>query len=123
MAKHTAPKQAVSSATNAPQTTASAGAHATRGAVVVVGGNGGLTPRYRAIVEERGLEMRHFEQRIPSGARHTFGRVAAIIVIVGMVSHSLRDQVKGLAPVGAPIVYLRTASISALREAVAEIVA
>jgi hypothetical protein len=43
--------------------------------------------------------------------------------MVGMVSHALRDQVKGLAPVGAPIVYLRSASISALREAVADIVA
>jgi hypothetical protein len=116
MAKHTAPKQA-------PQAAVNATTNATRGSVVVVGGNGGLTPRYREIVEERGLEIRHYETRIPNGARHNFGRVAAIIVMVGMVSHALRDQVKGLAPVGAPIVYLRSASISALREAVADIVA
>jgi hypothetical protein len=120
MAKHTAPKQALRTTTNTATGTAASTA---RGAVVVVGGNGGLTPRYREVVAERGLEIRHFETRIPNGARHNFGRVAAIVVMVGMVSHALRDQVKGLAPVGAPIVYLRSASISALREAVAEIVA
>lgn len=93
-----------------------------KGAVVVVGGSGGLSDRYRAIVEERGLELRHFENRVPNGARHTLGRVAAVIVIVGMVSHALRDQVKGLVPVGAPVLYLRSASISAMRNAVEEIV-
>lgn len=93
-----------------------------KGAVVVVGGSGGLSDRYRAIVEERGLELRHFENRVPNGARHTLGRVAAVIVIVGMVSHALRDQVKGLVPVGAPVLYLRSASISAMRTAVEEIV-
>ena len=90
-----------------------------KGAVVVVGGSGGMSGRYRAIVEERGLELRHFENRIPNGTRHVLGKVAAIIVMVGMVSHSLRDQVKDLAPDDAPIVYLRSASVSSLRNAVA----
>jgi len=90
-----------------------------KGAVVVVGGSGGMSGRYRAIVEERGLELRHFENRIPNGTRHVLGKVAAVIVMVGMVSHSLRDQVKDLAPDDAPIVYLRSASISSLRNAVA----
>ena len=42
--------------------------HATRrgGAVIVVGGSGGLSERYRSIVEARGLELRHFEKRIPN---------------------------------------------------------
>ena len=93
-----------------------------KGAVVVVGGSGGLSDRYREIVEERGLELRHFENRVPNGARHGLGRVAAVIVIVGMVSHALRDQVKGLIPVGAPVVYLRSASVSAMRTAVDEII-
>ena len=90
-----------------------------KAAVVVVGGSGGMSDRYRAVVEERGLELRHFENRVPNGKRHMLGRVAAVIVMVGMVSHSLRDQVKGLVSDDAPVVYLRSASVSALRSAVA----
>jgi hypothetical protein len=86
--------------------------------IVVVGGSGGMSERYRAIAEERGLELRHFENRVPNGTRRILGRVAAVIVMVGMVSHSLRDQVKGIVSDDAPIVYLRSASVSALRNAV-----
>ena len=93
--------------------------HGTKGAVVVVGGSGGMSNRYRAIVEERGLELRHFENRVPNGTRRMVGRVAAVIIMVGMVSHALRDQVKGLVADDAPVVYLRSASVSALRNAVA----
>ena len=70
------------------------------------------------IVEARGMELRHFENRVPNGTRRILGKVAAVIVIVGMVSHSLRDQVKDLVSEDAPVVYLRTASVSALRTAV-----
>jgi hypothetical protein len=90
-----------------------------KGSVIVVGGSGGLTGRYREVVEERGLELRHFENRVPSGTRRILGRVAAVIVMVGMVSHALRDQAKALVEDGAPVVYLRSASVSALRDAVA----
>ena len=93
--------------------------HEPRGAVVVVGGSGGLSDRYREIVEERGLELRHYENRVPNGARHGVGKIAAVIVMVGMVSHALRDQVKNLVGDGAPVVYLRSASVSSLRGAVA----
>ena len=89
------------------------------GAVVVVGGSGGMSGRYREVVEERGHELRHFENRIPNGTRHLLGKVAAVIIMVGMVSHSLRDQAKDLVPEGAKVVYLRSASISSLRTAVA----
>lgn len=92
-----------------------------KGAVIVVGGNGGMSDRYRAIVEQHGLELRHFEKRVPNGTRHILGRVAAVFIIVGMVSHSLRDQVKALVPGDAPVVYLRSASVSALRSAVASL--
>lgn len=91
----------------------------TKGAVIVVGGSGGMSERYRAVVAERGLALRHFENRVPNGARRVVGRVAAVFIMVGMVSHALRDQVKALVPDGAPVVYLRSASISALRSAVA----
>jgi len=90
-----------------------------RAAVIVVGGNGGLSNRYRDIAEERGLELRHFEQRVPNGTRRIAGRVAAVVIMVGMVSHALRDQAKALVGDDAPIVYLRSASPSALRGALA----
>lgn len=77
-----------------------------------------MSEHYRAVVEERGLTLRHFEKRVPPGVRRTIGNIAAVIVMVGMVSHTLRDQVRGLVPEDAPIVYLRTASVSALRAAV-----
>ncbi|CAN5921478.1 hypothetical protein BH11MYX4_BH11MYX4_23510 [soil metagenome] len=96
-------------------------ADSTKGSVIVVGGSGGMSERYRAIGEERGLELRHFENRVPNGTRRILGRVAAVIVMVGMVSHSLRDQVKGLVADDAPVVYLRSASVSARRSAVASL--
>lgn len=94
-----------------------------KGTVIVVGGSGGMSERYRAIVEERGLELRHFERRVPNGTRRILGHVAAVIVMVGMVSHALRDQAKSLVPEDAPVVYLRSSSASALREAVASLLA
>jgi hypothetical protein len=90
-----------------------------KGSVVVVGGSGGLSDRYREIVEDKGLELRHYEKRVPNGTRRIMGKVAAVFVMVGMVSHSLRDQVKEIVPQEAPIVYLKSASVSALRNAVA----
>jgi hypothetical protein len=92
-----------------------------KGAVIVVGGSGGMAMRYRAIVAERGLELRHFENRVPNGTRRILGRVAVVFIMVGMVSHTLRDQVQALVPAGAPVVYLRSASVSALRSAVASL--
>ncbi len=90
----------------------------TKNTVLLFGGSGGLTNRYREVVERRGLVMRHYENRVPAGARHVQGTVALVIVMVGMVSHALRDQAVNLAGEGAQVVYLRTGSISALRGAV-----
>lgn len=90
-------------------------------AVIVVGGSGGLSGRYRSVVEERGLELRHFENRVPNGTRRILGRVAAVVVMVGMVSHALRDQAKELVTDDAPVVYLKSASPSALRTAIASL--
>ncbi|MDB4941277.1 MAG: hypothetical protein JWP97_811 [Labilithrix sp.] len=89
--------------------------------IVVVGGSGGMVERYREVVEERGLELRHFENRVPNGTRRIVGRVAAVIIMVGMVSHALRDQVKGMVADDAPVVYLRSASVSSLRQAMAQL--
>jgi hypothetical protein len=89
-------------------------------AVVVVGGSGGLSDRYREVASEHGLELRHFENRIPNGTRR-IAKVAAIIVMVTMVSHSLRDRVKALVVEDTPVLYLRSPSISALRTAIASL--
>lgn len=94
-----------------------------RGTVLVIGGSGGMSDRYRDVVEERGCALRHYENRVPAGARRTAGRVALVVVMVGMVSHALRDQVASLATDDAKVVYLRTASVSALRAAVDQWVA
>ncbi len=91
--------------------------------VLVIGGAGGLSEHYRAIVESAGCELRHFEQRVPAGLRRDVGRVALVVVMVRMVSHALRDQARELASEAAPVVYLRSPSVSALRSAVEQLAA
>jgi hypothetical protein len=88
--------------------------------VLVVGGNGGLSDRYREVAAEHGYDLIHYEKKVPPGARHGIAHVALVVVMVSMVSHTLRDQVRSLAAADAPVVYLRTASMSALRSAVAQ---
>ncbi|WP_434045782.1 MULTISPECIES: DUF2325 domain-containing protein [Sorangium] len=85
--------------------------------MLVIGGSGGMSSRYRDLVEQHGWSMRHYENRVPPGARHGAGKVALIVIMVTMVSHALRDQMQSLAAEGAPVVYLRSASVSALRAA------
>lgn len=86
--------------------------------MLVIGGSGGMSDRYRDVAAEHGWDLRHYENRVPAGARHTAGRVALVVVMVSMVSHALRDQARSLATSDAEVVYLRTASVSALRSAV-----
>lgn len=88
--------------------------------VVVVGGHGGMSSRYRDVAKKFGMSVRHYEQRLPPGLRHSIGKIGLVVVMVGMVSHALRDQIKDLVGDEAPVVYLRTASVSALRAAIEE---
>jgi hypothetical protein len=88
--------------------------------VMVIGGNGGLSSRYRDIVEQHGASLRHYEKKVPPSARHDAGNIALIVVMVTMVSHSLRNQAQILANDNAPVVYLKSPSVSALRAAVEE---
>jgi hypothetical protein len=88
--------------------------------VVVIGGNGGLSSRYRDIVEERGGELRHYEKKVPPSARRDAGKIALVVIMVSMVSHSLRDAGQSLTSDPARVVYLRTPSVSALRAAMDE---
>jgi hypothetical protein len=89
------------------------------GTVLVIGGSGGMSSLYRNVVEKQGLVLRHYENRLPSDARRSVGKVALIVIMIGMVSHALLQQVRSMPMDGAPVVYLRTASVSALRAAVA----
>ena len=86
--------------------------------VMVVGGAGGLSERYRDVVEKHGLCLQHYEQRVPAGTRRGAGRVGLVVIMASMVSHSLRDQALSLAGEEAAVVYLRSPSVSALRSAV-----
>src|ERR1700704_4566174 len=86
--------------------------------VLVAGGSGGLSARYRDIVEKHGWSLRHYENRLPPGARHGAGKIALVVIMVTMVSHSLRQQVQSLAIEDARVIYLKSASVSALRGAV-----
>jgi hypothetical protein len=86
--------------------------------VLVVGGNGGMTDRYREVIEKHGCSLRHYEKRVPAGARHATGKIGLVVIMVGMISHPLREQAQALAGNDASVVYLRSASVSALRQAV-----
>jgi Uncharacterized protein conserved in bacteria (DUF2325) len=91
--------------------------------VLIIGGSGGMSERYRDVVERRGWTLRHYENRVPPGARHGLGKVALVVIMAGMVSHALRDQVRSLSVDEARVVYLRSASVSALRGAIERCVA
>lgn len=87
---------------------------------MVIGGSGGMSSRYRDVVERHGVTLRHYENKVPASARRDAGKIALVIIMVSMVSHALRDQAQSLALDEAPVVYLRSASVSALRAAVDE---
>lgn len=88
--------------------------------VMVIGGSGGMSSRYRDVVERHGASLRHFENKVPASARRDAGKIALVVIMVSMVSHALREQAQSLAEDDAPVVYLRSASVSALRAAVDE---
>ena len=92
------------------------GRELSRDTIVLLGGMGGLEARYRAAAEEAGYTLRYYEQRGPASPM-SGQRVAAVIVVVTMVSHPLMVQARKLAGEHAPVVYLKSHSVSALRQA------
>ncbi|HMA92717.1 MAG TPA: DUF2325 domain-containing protein [Polyangiaceae bacterium] len=86
-----------------------------RDTVVIIGGNGGLLARYRQAVEKNGYECRCYEDRVPTKRGPSPGKIALVIVMVTMVSHSLLAHARELAGDQARIVYLRSPSISSVR--------
>lgn len=88
--------------------------------LLVVGGLDKMGARYRALVESRGLELIHRERSMPGGTAPR--ELVAIVVIVPVVSHVLREAaVRMAASHGVPIVYLRSASLSALGRALEDL--
>lgn len=86
--------------------------------VLVLGGKGGLSQHYRDAAEHEGYELLHFENRVPPKARRGIGKAALVVVMVSMISHSLASAVRELAPAGSSVVYLRSPSVSAFRNAI-----
>jgi hypothetical protein len=89
-----------------------------RDAVVILGGKGGLEARYREAIESHGYDFWYFEKRVPSRHVPSLGKIAMVIVMVTMISHPLMVQARALAASGARIVYLKSPSISAVRQTV-----
>ena len=90
--------------------------------IVIVGGHGGMTAKYRETVERCGWKLRHFERTVPAGTRRKLGNVAMVVVFASMVSHALLQQITDSVGRDVRIVYLRTASVSTLRTALARTV-
>lgn len=88
---------------------------------LLVGGLGRLEPAYRDVASSLGYELVYCENqrgRLPQANRLAY---ALVLVVVSEVSHSLRDQADKLAKLcGAPVSYLRTGSVSAVRKALTE---
>ena len=90
-----------------------------RDTVVLFGGKGGLEARYRDAVERSGYEFRYYEARLPAHGGPLASRIALVIVVASMVSHPLMTQARQLAGDTTRIVYLKSGSISALRQIMA----
>jgi hypothetical protein len=93
-----------------------------RDTVVIVGGKGGLEARYREAVETVGYRCRYYERRVPAKTVPCRSKIALVIVMVTMVSHPLMNKARALAGDEGRIVYLRSSTVSSLRQTV-EIVA
>lgn len=89
-----------------------------RDTVVIVGGKGGLFAHYRQAVERSGYECRYYEDRVPTKSGPSRGKIALVIVLVSMVSHSLLAHARELAGDQSRIVYLRSASVTSIRQTV-----
>ena len=91
---------------------------AQRETIIILGGKGGLQARYRQAVEDCGYELRHYETRVPPKHGPAQFKVAMVIVMVTMISHPLMAQARALAGSSAAIVYLKSPSLSAVRDTI-----
>jgi hypothetical protein len=89
-----------------------------RDTVIIVGGRGGLQARYRDAVERIGYQCRCYEDRVSAKCPPSTSKIALVIVLVTMVSHPLLMQARALAGAQERIVYLRSPSVSSVRQTV-----
>lgn len=89
-----------------------------RETVVIIGGKGGMEARYREAVEGNGYDFRYYEARVPKKLALGTSKIALVIVIVTMVSHPQMSRGRELARDQARIVYLKSPSLSAVRQTV-----
>ena len=89
-----------------------------RDMVVIVGGKGGLAAHYREAVEKIGFQCRYYENRVPTKSGPSRGKIALIIIMVTMISHPLMAKARELAGSEARIVYLKSPSVSSVRQTV-----
>ena len=89
-----------------------------RDTVVIIGGKDSLQAHYRAAVEKNGYQLRSYETRVPSKCGPSASKIALVIVMVTMVSHPLMMRARELAGDQGRIVYLKSPSISSLRETI-----
>jgi hypothetical protein len=87
-----------------------------RDTIVILGGKGGFEARYREVAKRYGYELNYYEQRVPTKTRPSKNRIAMVIVMVSMISHPLMAHARGLADEGTEVVYLRSPSLSAVRD-------
>jgi hypothetical protein len=94
-----------------------------RNTVVIVGGRGELQARYAAVIESIGYRCRCYENRVTKHAVPSTAKIALVIVLVSMVSHPLLRQARELAGEQGQIAYLKSPSVSSVRQTVEAIIA
>lgn len=89
-----------------------------RDTVIIVGGKGGLSSRYRQEVERNGFQCCYYEDRVPTKYNPARNKIALVIIMVTMISHPLMARARLLAGNEAPVVYLKSPSLSSVRQTI-----
>jgi hypothetical protein len=89
-----------------------------RDTVIIVGGRGGLQARYRDAVEKIGYQCRCYEDRVSAKCPPSASKIALVVVLITMVSHPLLMQARAMAGEPQRIVYLKSPSVSSVRQTV-----
>lgn len=92
-----------------------------RDTVVIIGGKDSLQSHYRTAVEKNGYQLRSYETRVPTKCGPAATKIALVIVMVTMVSHPLMMRARELAGDQCRIVYLKSPSITSVRETLAAV--
>jgi hypothetical protein len=89
-----------------------------RDTVIIVGGKGSLSARYRQEVERNGFNFCYYEDRVPGKYNPARSKIALVIVMVTMISHPLMERARLLAGNETRVVYLKSPSLSSVRQTI-----